>query len=58
MNTVEWFSCRRFTIKVVVAPDGTIQDAAPIARKFIGQPVGKLVDWMSKIGGFKYAHLR
>ena len=47
--TTWWLSNRRMTVKVVVG-DKTIVDAAPIVRKFIGQPFQNLVGWMKRMG--------
>lgn len=43
-----WLSCSRFTVQVD-ARDGRIVTAAPIVRKFKGQPVANLVRWMGAI---------
>ena len=48
MKTTWWLSNRRMTVKVVVR-DLKIVDAAPIVRKFIGQPFSNLVNWMTRI---------
>jgi hypothetical protein len=47
-----WLSCSRFTVGVEIK-DGVIVDAAPIVRKFIGQPTRNLGRWMRGIGGFQ-----
>jgi len=50
-----WMTCKKFTIWVKTVPfQGTwmVADTAPIARKFIGQPIVNLKGWMEKIGGF------
>lgn len=39
-----WISCPLFTVQVTTV-DGIIRDAAPIVRKFIGQPLANLVRW-------------
>jgi hypothetical protein len=39
-----WISCRIFTVKVNVE-DGVIVQAAPIVRKFVGQPLANLLKW-------------
>lgn len=46
-------SCTNFTISVGVNGINYIEDAAPIAKKFIGQPLENLERWMKKIGGFE-----
>lgn len=49
-----WLSCRNFTIQTNVDHAGTIVFTAPIARRFLGQPLGNLVEWMRKIGEFEF----
>lgn len=44
-----WLSNQRMTVKVVLR-DRVIIDAAPIVRKFIGQPFQNLVGWMKRMG--------
>lgn len=39
-----WLSCQMFTVQVNTQ-DGVITWAAPIARKFIGQPLSNLERW-------------
>ena len=56
-----WVSCERFTIGVVTRGKGShaeICEAAPIARKFIGQPLRNLVQWMRILGGLKVAKIQ
>ena len=45
-----WISNRVFTVRVE-ATDGVITEAAPIVRKFLGQPVGNLLHWARRQGG-------
>jgi len=53
-----WFSCKSFTCLVVSNEHNLVTaDSAPIVRRFIGQPIKNLADWMRKIGGFKSAEL-
>ena len=57
-----WLSSRAMTIEITVAPTGynnqkVVTDAPPIAKKFIGQPMGNLVNWMQRQGGFKMREL-
>jgi len=47
-----YVSSKRMTIMVDVDSNGKIIKAAPIARKFIGQPFKNLERWMVKQGGF------
>jgi hypothetical protein len=46
-----WLSTERMTIGAEVR-DGLIVNAAPIARKFIGQPSKNLGTWLRNQGGF------
>lgn len=43
MKTRLWISCRKFTVRVVVDDGNIITEAAPILRRFIGQPLRNLV---------------
>jgi len=45
MNQNWWFSCKLFTIRLTTNERGIIVQAAPIARKFIGQPLANLERW-------------
>ena len=49
-----WVSCSKFTVKVKTDPHGTIVQAAPMVRKFLGQPIASLLKWASKLGGFQH----
>lgn len=51
-----WVSTHRMTFAVFVS-DGLIRDAAPIARKFLGQRPENLGEWLRKQGGFRAARL-
>lgn len=51
-----WFSSSRMTFDVLVH-GGVIIDAAPIARKFVGQPVTNLERWMRRQGGLRIERL-
>lgn len=51
-----WVSTKRMTFAVEVT-DGIVTQAAPIARKFIGQPSGNLGLWLKKQPGFRWAPL-
>jgi len=61
MNGAErqwWFSCTKFTCLVVSDRDNLITNqSAPIVRRFSGQPIKTLADWMRKLGGFKFKEL-
>ena len=48
-----WVSSKKMTFEVTVSLDGIIVDAAPIARKFIGQRFINLRRWMAKQGGLE-----
>lgn len=52
MTEIYWLSCSKMTVRVDVR-DGVIIDAAPVVRKFVGQPLENLTRWMWKLGGFK-----
>lgn len=41
-------SCTRFTVAVYVNSDGMIVDAAPLVRKFVGQPFINLTRWVRR----------
>jgi len=47
-----WISTERWTVKVVTEADGNIVDAAPLVRKFIGQPFKHLKEWAERKGGY------
>jgi hypothetical protein len=51
------FSSLRMTVWLSVS-DGVIQDAAPVVRKFIGQPAANLEAWMQRQGGFRKHYLQ
>ena len=53
-----WLSSKKMTIFADVDADHMIIDTAPIARKFIKQPVINLVRWMEKQGGLRIERLR
>lgn len=46
-----WVSCRKWTVMVRCEADGRITDAAPLVRKFIGQPMSHLEDFAARCGG-------
>lgn len=48
-----WVSCNKFTVRVDTV-DGRIVSAAPIVRKFIGQPFTNLLKWADGLGGLQY----
>lgn len=48
-----WLSSLRMTFDVKTDTNNIILDTAPIAKKFIGQPIKNLMRWMRKQRGFK-----
>jgi len=48
-----WLSSNRMTFFVAVDDRQVIVEAAPIARKFVGQPLEHLERWMARQGGFR-----
>lgn len=52
-ETTHWISCRVFTIEATTR-DGIVVKAAPIARKFLGQPLTHLLDWAGEFGGLRH----
>jgi hypothetical protein len=49
-----WISCLKFTVRVTTDDEGKIVKAAPLVRKFIGQPLANLLRWARSLGGFAY----
>ena len=49
--TAHWISCRLFTVQVTTDENSVIVWAAPIVRKFTGQPLDHLLRWARKQGG-------
>lgn len=50
MSTVWRLSNNRMTVKVTIGKDQYIIDAAPIIRRFRGQPLRNLIRWMQRMG--------
>jgi len=48
-----WLSNVKMTVAVETDEDDKIVEAAPIVRKFIGQPLEDLAMWMNKQDGFR-----
>jgi hypothetical protein len=46
------------TVKVVTDKDGRIMDAAPIVSRFVGQQLGRLIEWMKCQGKVRIERLR
>lgn len=53
MCKVLWASSNRMTVRVVINSHNIIVDAAPVIRKFTGQPINNLCKWMSRQGGLR-----
>ena len=45
-----WLVSRRATVRVIET-DGVITEAAPLARRFIGQPLPNLMRWFERTFG-------
>ena len=56
MKKYWWVSCLKITI-LVISVDGRIIETAPVARRFVGQPLRNLRVWMEKFGGFRIERL-
>jgi hypothetical protein len=52
-----WLSTVKMTVGVTTDASGIVVEAAPIVRKFIGQPLDNLVRWLSKQQGFQVQEL-
>ena len=50
--TRHWISCHLFTVSVATDSDNRIVEAAPIVRRFLGQPLANLLHWARTRGGF------
>lgn len=50
---VWWVSCNLFTVRVATNAQGYICEAAPIVRRFIGQPFANLERWAKTHGGYQ-----
>ena len=46
-----WLSTPKMTIAIRTDDAGRITWAAPVAWRFIGQPLANLESWLSRIGG-------
>jgi hypothetical protein len=54
-----WVSSNSMTVCVTVSRKSRlIQEAPPIVKKFVGQPLGNLSRWMQRQGGFQIESLR
>jgi hypothetical protein len=54
MRVSHWVSCVKFTVQVDTNAQGVITRAAPIVRKFEGQPLANLLRWAKGLGGLRY----
>ena len=52
-----WLSNVKMTVAVELDKDDNIIEAAPIVRKFMGQPLENLALWMNKQDGFRIEEL-
>lgn len=53
-----WMTCRKMTV-LVISLDGIVTTgSAPIVKRFAGQPIGNLRQWMMGFGGFKQRLLK
>lgn len=53
MKTCHWISTNYFT--VLVRTNGAeIVRTAPLVRRFIGQPIGNLLNWAIPFGGLRH----
>lgn len=50
--TEYYLSSKAMTVGIVTK-DGLIVEAPPIAKKFIGQSLNNLIDWMAKQGDLR-----
>lgn len=48
-----WFSTTRMTVAVEVNADLVIVNSPPITRKFVGQPVVNLRNWLMRQPDFR-----
>jgi len=48
--TEYWVTSPKMTLLVKVSTDNVIEKVAPVAEKFIGQPLESLVAWMERKG--------
>jgi hypothetical protein len=51
-----WISCQAFTVRVETT-DGIITWAAPVVRKFTGQPLAHLLAWAARLGSLQHETL-
>jgi hypothetical protein len=49
-----WISCAKFTVEVETDGRDVITRAAPIVRKFVGQPLVNLLKWAGDFGRLRH----
>lgn len=52
-----WMSCKSFTVLVGSDERDIVRVTAPITKKFEGQHIKRLADWMRELGDFEYEEL-
>ena len=52
-SNVYWISCAKFTVRVACDERDMIIEAAPIVRRFVGQPLANLLRWAAKFSGVR-----
>jgi hypothetical protein len=58
MKRRKWYiSCNKFTAQVNTDENNRIIFAAPIVKRFMGQPFENLLHWCQSLGGFHYKEL-
>lgn len=58
MTRTFWFSSTKMTISVTCDENNRVVKAAAIVKRFVGQPIKNLADWMREQGGFKWSGLK
>lgn len=57
MKGYYWMSYNKFTVQVDLDENGLIVWTAPITKRFVGQHVSRLKEWMIKLGGYRAERL-
>ena len=52
-----WLSSKRMTLYVGTNSSDIVVKTAPIGRKFIGQHIRNIANWLKRQGGFQYKEL-
>jgi len=55
--TRHWISCDRFTVAVTTDERGRVVEAAPVVRRFLGQPLYNLLRWADSLGGLQHEEI-